>query len=924
MSTVHSSEFEQFFFELHERKQRAFPWQIRLAAQVCNEGWPKVIDLPTASGKTACIDIALFALAVRGNDAPRRIFFVVDRRVIVSEAYKRAEKIKNALESSTGDVLKRVADRLRFLSGDDKRPLCAYELRGGAFRDETWVRSPLQPAVIASTVDQVGSRLLFRGYGVSENTWPVHAGLIANDSILFLDEAHCSRAFAQTLEAVERYRSETWAPKSLKRPFQFVEMSATPTRTVDSKERFTIDARDREEQTMRSRLMAYKPTQLAEPVKCRKDEFGKFAAPLIAEAQKLADDVGAKRVAIMVNRINTAKEVDRQLRKQQQDSTLVIGRMRPLDREMVEKRWEYLKSGASRDAQGTRRFIVSTQCLEVGADLDFDVVVSECASIDALQQRFGRLDRIGDFGSARGAVLVASWQLSGKDDDPVYGEALRETWNFLQRCQERGPVNFGIEGRGGQKSVAEYLAEEASEARSKLSLLGKDAPMLLPAHLDALVQTSPQPTPEPFIDYFLHGPERGSPDVYVAWRGDISDENWRDWAEIVRQCPPSSAEAMPVPLWTFRRWLQELPSKDESDNEIVAQTEREETDSAKQRLLVWNGAEGAFPTRLPSKIFPGAMVVLPSSAEGWDSFGFKPEDCRIDRGDEARLLLRRSICFRLHPNLIDEWEQFPNKDKLKALVSGEDADPDDIWESLKDAPEFEKFKPFFDKDDLNRYPVGSGWILETFYPSDKPRERREVLLEDHLKHVEEAVEYSTGDLLQPVLKRAVKAAAQSHDYGKADLRYQAWLPNGDIMAARYAPKPIAKSGKAILRKQTECGLPEDFRHELLSFVFAANSTELDPETRDLVLHLIASHHGRCRPFAPAAPDQNAECVQFAGATVCSKDIIEDPPFSLKWGIADRFWKLTRQHGWWGLTYLEAILRLADWKASDEEGTEVPE
>ena len=386
MIDLQADDFEQFFFELNQGKRKAFPWQTRLAKQVCERGWPKVIDLPTAAGKTACIDIALFALAVRGNDAPRRIFFVVDRRVIVSEAFERATWIKTQLEIAGSGLVKRVADQLTRLSGGDS-PLHVAEMRGGAFRDEAWVRTPLQPAIVASTVDQVGSRLLFRGYGVSPNTWPLHAALIANDGLIFLDEAHCSKPFAKTLQAVEAYRGSNWSSQNIGRPFTFVEMTATPAREIIAAEHFQIDESDRSNATLSARLHAAKPTRLAEPVKCKKDEFGKFAAALMDQAVTLANEVAAKRIAILVNRIATAKELHTQLCKAGKSSLLVIGRMRPLDRDSLAQEWEPLKSGQPRSLEGPQRFIVSTQCLEVGADLDFDVLISECASIDALQQR---------------------------------------------------------------------------------------------------------------------------------------------------------------------------------------------------------------------------------------------------------------------------------------------------------------------------------------------------------------------------------------------------------------------------------------------------------------------------------------------------------------------------------------------------------
>ena len=193
----------------------------------------KPSHLPTAAGKTACLDIAVFALAAQSNrlasgiliTAPRRIFFVVDRRVIVDEAFERARLLANKLRLAERGILKEVADRLRLFSGGNE-PLACYQLRGGMYRSDAWAKSPIQPTIVASTVDQLGSRLLFRTYGRSFKAWPIQAGLAGNDSLILLDEAHCSQPFFETLKAIRKYRA--WAETPLHSPFHAVVMSATP------------------------------------------------------------------------------------------------------------------------------------------------------------------------------------------------------------------------------------------------------------------------------------------------------------------------------------------------------------------------------------------------------------------------------------------------------------------------------------------------------------------------------------------------------------------------------------------------------------------------------------------------------------------------------------------------------------------------
>jgi len=150
----------------------------RLAEHFVEADLPDVLDLPTGSAKTAIVII--WAWARQQNEAlPRRLWMVSDRRVIVDQTLEVARVLA-------------------------KEGVLVSRLRGGIVPEDAPVLDPVSPQVISATVDQLGSRLLFRAYGPSPRSWPIWAGLAGNDSLIVLDEAHLSPAAEDTFRACVR------------------------------------------------------------------------------------------------------------------------------------------------------------------------------------------------------------------------------------------------------------------------------------------------------------------------------------------------------------------------------------------------------------------------------------------------------------------------------------------------------------------------------------------------------------------------------------------------------------------------------------------------------------------------------------------------------------------------------------------------
>jgi CRISPR-associated endonuclease/helicase Cas3 len=144
---------------------------------------------------------------------------------------------------------------------------------------------------------------------------------------------------------------------------------------------------------------------------------------------------------------------------------------------------------------------------------------------------------------------------------------------------------------------------------------------------------------------------------------------------------------------------------------------------------------------------------------------------------------------------------------------------------------------------------------------------------------------------------AVVLAAKLHDLGKRRELWQTAIGN-----EKYPDIVLAKSGN------DRAPANRHYRHEfgaLLDVVNDADFQKQPPDVRDLILHLIAAHHGRARPHFPADEvfDPEKPGTQW-------RDVARETP--------RRFARLQRKYGRWGLAYLESLVRAADAAASRQK------
>ena len=982
MGELSAVDFDAYFRAVHGHEP--YPWQSRLTREVLEGGgWPDVIDLPTGVGKTAALDTAIFALAARPDISPRRIVFVIDRRIVVDQVYERADAIRHSINTATEGVLAEVKGRMKQLTGDEEL-LGAAALRGGRGGiplDAEWACRPEQPWVMVSTVDQFGSRLLFRGYGASTGQRPILAGLAGNDCLVILDEVHLSRAFAATLRSVT---SDGAVPlirsvnaELLPRRFKVVEMSATPANTSDR--RFELPDSDLEQSPELRRIAKAPKRATLVTVSGNRPPHESIPKRVLELIQKeLRED--EKSVGVIVNRVRTARETHKLLLKHRVAAHLVTGRMRPIDKMQVLDEINVCVNPDRGSSPDERTVVVATQAIEVGADFSFDALISEAAPIDSLCQRLGRLDRRGRLaehrqGPAQCWVLGVDSELKPNRSDPVYGGAIRHTWNELHSLADDGEIEIGPDTKIAKRLNAHCQAPKLEE------------PLLLPTHVDAWSQTRPQPVADPPIGEFLHG--KGSqrePDVSVAWRWDRSEE-------ALDLVPPRPAEFLAVPVSAILSWIRGHAEEPVADTDTAppgdearraGQPDGEPAQRRLNGLRRWTRREETRAEELKqvASIKPGDLLIADPAMGGlraatWDPSDHPPSRFDVadddappepveDLGDQAQLAYEKRATLRLDPRLrgalrLPQESLMPSpQDERDASINKREA-VNEWLRGLLDLPQgalpawvvhvIERLQDRrFDIETVHRGTGHAYYVLVERavdpailddYDDKLSLTGAETKLRDHLGGVGAKAEgYGRRLGLSAEVVEDLRLAGELHDLGKIDCRFQAQMHGHDPVLIAGADEPLAKS---LPRARTRPSKWPPVRHEISSVALAQSSPEVlnlahDP---DLVLHLVGTHHGHGRPLPPIKKDgcpreltavghlrQDGFRLGVAGdgsdaseasdgrvqMSVCS-DLAETP---LALEMADRFWRLQERYGHHGLAWLEAIFRLADQQRSAEE------
>lgn len=894
-------------------KDTPFPWQETLLDRFRRGQIPQALDLPTGLGKTAVMAIWLVARVTQAN-LPRRLVYVVDRRAVVDQATEEALRLRSFLDREP--TLK---EKLGL--GND-RSLPISTLRGQYVDNREWLEDPAAPAIIVGTVDMIGSRLLFEGYGVSRKMRPYHAGLLAVDTLVVLDEAHLVPPFEHLLRSIEtdpafRPRENGWNQRVPS--FRLLALSATGrTRDLDV---LRLTEKDFEHKEVRKRLNAKKLLRIK-----TLEGKTKLENKLAEEAWELTDR-GKKHVRVIV--YSDSREVAEKTKKAiedlakgdkvQIDTELFVGARRVFERELAKEKLQNLGFIAGSTVPRTRPvFLFATSAGEVGVDLDADHMVCDLVAWERMVQRLGRVNRRGEGKASVVVVVEPKPEASKKEQQAIdkrqrnqnldekeqkvvdeYEKKVREWANRqkpLRQLRKNDDGSFDtspdallqLKTRAATDPAVRKILDDATTPEPL-------RPALTRPLVEAWAMTSLETHPgRPRIQHWLRGWIKDDPpQMGVVWRmhlpvraGGRAAPKKKEIEDFFEAAPPHTSEILETETFRVVEWIVECAKRvlnpraeqrevtNESgprEDDIVAFVLGPHGELREKFTLADLKALEDRKDRREFERLSGTTMIIDARLGGLKDGLLDSEVGRVPRtADDGQDWLGEGLVgFR-----------------VRTLNPGEELRRDANWR------ERYRFAAQLTEDgEPTSWLVVEKWRQDAATEEDRSAGNPQLLDEHECWTEKRARQLAKALGLSEEHENLLALAARLHDEGKRAPRWQRAFnaPGGGIYAKTEGP--------------INYRLLDGYRHEFGSLLCVENLEgiqKLPDDHRDLVLHLISAHHGFARPVI--------------GTSGCE----EMPPSALEEKareIALRFARLQARWGPWGLAWWEALLRAADQQAS---------
>ncbi len=895
--------FEEFFYRA--TGHHPFDYQRRLAE---GDHFPELLEVPTGTGKTAAAILGwLWRRRHHPKEqvrraTPRRLVYCLPMRVLVEQTHACAVRWLDELQLLAGNATF-YEERLQKYQVDWSLPdkVAVVTLMGGEVQDD-WREHPEHEVIIIGTQDMLLSRALNRGFAMAPQMWPVDFGMLNVDTLWVMDEVQLMGPGRTTSVQLQHFWDERPPTYGLRYTLW---MSATLGSNMGTSQPVWMDTPERRSRPLRGPALRHSNKDL------HHSEFGaRWRAPKVLEAhlngcgtasdpvrtrpRRRAQAAGAGRgwsienqeliqrilqssdggrlVLVFVNQVRRAHDLYKRLHDRSDsgsvpDILMVHGRMRPRDRRRVEKQLQLPVAAGG-------RIVVTTQVLEAGVDIDADALFTEVCPWASLVQRLGRLNRRGKRPSAQAVANGEHPALAVVFEPPVPqrkdGESDKD---YKERCRREVALPYEADALDETRRRLREVEDKYGGSLSPATLaqlqvsLSVEGPVLRRFDLDDLFDT----------DLDLAGGHTDvSPwiramdqdlDAYIVWRrleGGLSAD---------QQVPIHPDELCAVPVYEAREAFRDL------DVWIMTLTTGRKGGSA------WRRAKGR-------DIRAGDTVMVDVG------LGFYDEETGWNPDPEAKVNFPSSI--------VDRWEG-DGKEVRAWIEIGED---------------------------------GTAWFLERIDeqvvgPRAREGDRESFVnrwmeLEPHLRHAEREAQ-RVGEVLglPEVLKESLRLAARWHDIGKAverDADGRIERPFQKVLLTAGRPENgHPREGVLYAKSNGRGGVPAGFRHEVASVLAFLEAGQTD----DLAAFLIMAHHGKVR-LLPEAWDED-DPTDLCGVRQGDRIPIEAIPFSapgpvvltLEKLLPSRSWRswqgrvkrLLDSHGPFLLAYLEALIRVADWRAS---------